>query len=144
MIQATGGVRSHVPIRFLECVGVVSAAIVTFQLAAPCPSGNTEHGENATWREKDWTFWWNAHQLYRRGPEQLTESQFEDVSEWCCCLRLITQAQAAGLSSLTLDECELVATALEDHCPELEQHVNSFPIYQACRRRLAKNDGHNQ
>jgi hypothetical protein len=126
-------------VRAFECAAVVAAGLVVFELAMLYPSPATPARESISWREKDWFFWYNAHQLYRREPEELTKSQFENVTRWCRCSRLVDQYLEKGLKSLTDDECTLVVETLEKLCPNLQEHVLFLPVYQACCRRLATN-----
>lgn len=125
---------------FLECFGLAVALLLVLQLAfayraSEC-AGNllTE-----SWREKDWRMWFQAQQLYRRSPEELSRAEFDNVRRWCDCLTLIAKHETNGTQSLTDDECHFVVDALDDLCPKLSQHSGYLPIYQACRRRL--NDG---
>ncbi|HWB11452.1 MAG TPA: hypothetical protein VG826_19635 [Pirellulales bacterium] len=101
---------------------------------------STSPARGTSWRDKDWLFWYNAHQLYRRDPDDLTEWQFENVKQWCRCSRLVDQYTNQGLNSLTEDECLLVVETLEKLCPHLEEHKALFPVYEACRRRLQLDD----
>jgi hypothetical protein len=119
-------------VRFLEFAGLVAAGLISFELAARYRS----QGENP-WREKDWVVWYNAHQLYRRDPEQLSESELNDVEQWCQCLWLVDKHRKMGLESLTDDECKLLLETVDRVCPNIEEHANLLPIYEGCRRRLS-------
>jgi hypothetical protein len=94
-------------------------------------------GQAASWRERNWKVWYVAHQMYRRDPEELTEPQLDNVQRWCRCDKLCLQCVQAGIESLTDDECQFVAEVLWQLCPNLEEHLNYFPIYEACRQRTA-------
>ena len=131
-------------VRALECAVLVAVGLVAFELATRYPSSpepirpmSGGVPESSSWRERDWFFWYNAQQLYRRDPEELTKPQFESVKRWCRCLRLVDQYEQKGLNSMTDDECTLVVETLEKRCPNLQEHVTFLPVYQACCRRLS-------
>lgn len=120
-------------VHFLECAVLIAMALVALGLAWHYPSSHPA----TSWREKDWRFWYNAQQLYGRDPDELTESQFENVKKWCRCSRLVDQYHRDGLSGLTDEDCLLVVETLEELCPNLHKHAGLLPVYEACRRRLA-------
>jgi len=121
----------------LECAALVAAGLVAYELATHYPS-STKHGAgHSSWREKDWVVWHHAHQLFQRDPEELSESELEDVKQWCRCLVLVERYGRTGLSSLTNGECELLVETLEKLCPNLDENAGLLPVYKACRRRLA-------
>jgi hypothetical protein len=120
-------------VRFLECAVLIAVGLLAFELAWHYPS--FRHA--SSWREKDWLTWYHAHQLFRRDPEELAESELEDVRQWCRCLVLVDRYNKTGLNGLTDDECELVVETLEKLCPNLQEHGRFRPVYEACRRRLA-------
>lgn len=126
----------------LECAVLVVLGLVAFQLATLYPSSTAPQPGYSAWHEKDWFFWYNAHQLYRRDPERLSESEFEDVRQWCQCVRLVERYVDQGPNSLTDDECQRVVETLANLCPNLEEHVYFFPVYEACRRHLAGTVAH--
>ena len=135
-------------VRALECAVLVAVGLAAFELATLYPSSpepirpmSGGVPEGSSWRERDWFFWYNAQQLYRRDPEELTKPQFESVNRWCRCLRLVDQYEQKGLKSMTDDECALVVETLEKRCPNLQEHITFLPVYQACYRRLAATEG---
>ena len=121
---------------FLECVGLATVGLLAIQLAFLFPAGDKRASSSSSWREKDWRFWYQAHQLYHRAPDELSSAEFENVQRWCRCLLLTAQHDDAGNQSLTDEECQFVVDVLGDLCPNLDQHGGYLPIYEACRRRL--------
>ncbi|HJT30760.1 MAG TPA: hypothetical protein VJ783_01750 [Pirellulales bacterium] len=122
---------------YLECFGLAVAMLLVLQLAFAYRT--SEHPGNLladSWYEKDWRMWFQAQQLYRRSPEELSRAEFDNVRRWCDCLTLIAKHETDGIQSLTEDECQFVVDALDDLCPNLSQRSGYLPIYQACRRRL--------
>lgn len=125
---------------YFECFGLAVAVLLVLQLAFAYHA--CEQAENLladSWHEKDWRMWFQAQQLYRRSPEELSRVEFDNARRWCDCLTLIAQHETSGNASLTDDECQFVVDALDDLCPSLSQHSGYMPIYQACRRRLQSN-----
>jgi hypothetical protein len=130
--------------RSLECAVLLAVGLVGFQLATHFPSHAGPQAEPSAWREKDWFFWYNAHQLFRRDPEQLSASELDDVRHWCECSRLADRCVKQGSDSLTDDERRLVVETLEDLCPNLEEHLYFLPVYQACCRLLVSAESNRQ
>jgi serine/threonine protein kinase len=117
-------------VRFLECAVLIAVGLVAFELAWQYPS--SRHA--SSWREKDWRVWYQAHQLFRGDPEELSESELEDVRQWIRCLGLLERYP----NSLTDAECELFIETLDKLSPNLHEYANVYlPVYEACRRRLA-------
>lgn len=120
-------------VHFLECIVLIAVELVALTLAWHYPSPR-----HATpWYEKDWRVWFQAHQLFRRDPEELSESELEDVKQWCRCLTLNARYNETGLNGLTDDECVLVVETLEKRCPHPHERAPYLVIYEECRRRLA-------
>ena len=124
-------------VRLLEGAVLIAVGLVAFELAWHYPS--SRHA--SSWGEKDWLIWHHAHQLFRRDPEELAESELEGVRQWCRCLVLIDRHNKTGPNGLTDDECALVAETLEKLCPNLQEHASLLPVYEACRHRLADAHG---
>ena len=122
-------------VRILEWAALMAAGLVAFELAIYYPSKSNL--ERSSWRDKDWVVWYQAHQLYRRDPAELSKAELADVEQWCRCLQLYAKYLKRGLNSLTDDECRRIV-ALDKLCPSLQEHENLFPFYDACRRRLAE------
>lgn len=128
--------RRGVPACFIESLGLTAVAIVAFQLPAYYPSDSRRSAGQSSWRESNWQVWYQSHQIYRRPPEELSESDLEHLLAWCRCLNLIAPGHEQSLTSLTNDECQLVLELLEDICPDIDGHAGYLPIYQTCRERL--------
>jgi hypothetical protein len=52
-------------------------------------------------------------------------------------LRLFDRYVKTGLDNLTDDECRQAVATLENLCPNLAEHLNFRPFYDACWHRLA-------
>ena len=121
-------------VHFLECAVLIAVGLLAFELAWHYPSSR----QASSWREEDWPVWHQAHQLFQREPEELCESELEDVGQWIRCLGLLERYLETGSDSLTDAECELFVETLEKLSPNLHEYANRFlPVYEACRRRLA-------
>ena len=121
-------------VRFLEYAVLIAVGLVAFELAWHYPS--SRHA--SSWRENDWPVWHQAHQLFQSDPEELSESELEDVRQWIRCLGLLERYLKTGPNSLTDAECELFVETLEKLSPNLHEYAHNFlPVYEACRRRLA-------
>lgn len=140
MRKTTYGAGDRSGNTFLECVGLAAVGLLALKLAFAFPATEKAGNASSSWRERDWRFWYQAHQLYQREPEELNRAEFENVQRWCRCLLLTAQHEAAGNDSLTGDECQFVEDVLGDLCPNLEKHGGYLPIYEACRRRLDGDD----
>jgi hypothetical protein len=120
-------------VRVLECAALVAAGLVAFELATRYPAvPNPGYG---SWRETDWIVWYHAQQLYRRDPAELSQAELVDVKEWGRCLQLFDRYAKAGIDTLTDDECQQVVATLEKLCPNLDEHFNLLPFYDACCHR---------
>ncbi|HJT30945.1 MAG TPA: hypothetical protein VJ783_02680 [Pirellulales bacterium] len=120
-------------LRFWQRIVLIAIALPGFALAWHYPSSR----HDISWQEKDWRVWFQAQQLFRRDPEELSESELEDVKQWCRCLTLNVRYDKTGVNGLTDDECGLVVDALEKRCPKPHERAPYLPIYKACCRRLA-------
>jgi hypothetical protein len=80
-----------------------------------------------------------AHQLFQRDPEELSETQLHDVRRWYRCMQLATRHQTSGRESLNDEERRFVVDTLKEFCPDLEELAGYRRIYDSCRGGL--NDG---
>ena len=126
--------RAHTT--FLEGLLLVALGLLAMKFAAVFPA-DKHFGAASASSEKNPMLSWHAHQLFQRGPDELSEAELHDVERWCRCVELTARYLSNGLQSLTDDECRLLVETLSDLCPNLAEHRGYFPVYEACRRRLA-------
>ncbi|HJT31183.1 MAG TPA: hypothetical protein VJ783_03975 [Pirellulales bacterium] len=126
-----------------QLVYAVTLAILAFVVVPPAPSGSmapSATSEAASWQERDWRVWFQSHQMYHCGPEELDESELDEVRRWCRCLSLLSRCHGADeltADALTDDECAFLVDALQDLVPNLEEHFGYQPLYESCRRRAS-------
>lgn len=130
------GTRNRIRSTFLKWAGLAAVGLLALGLSFAVPAGDEASTHSRLWRERDWQIWFQSHQLYQREPEELSQTEIENVQRWSLCLLLVAQHEAAGNDSLTGDECQFVVDALGDLAPNLEKHGGYLSIYEACRRRL--------
>jgi len=132
-----GGDRSGTT--WLQCIGLAIAALLAIQLIALFPAARSA-GQDIPWRDRDYAIWYHAHQLFRCGPEELSETQLADVKRWYRCLLIVGEHEVSGHRSLTDEECQFVVDVLEEQCPNLESSAYR-QVYEECRQRLASKSG---
>jgi hypothetical protein len=84
--------------------------------------------------------WYEAHQIYGRDPEHLTDVQLANVKQWCRCAEIIDKYCADGLDGLSDHECRLAVEALPKRYPNLDEYPAFIDMLEVCRRRLDGND----
>lgn len=118
-------------------IDIVALALLILTLATVVSTAHTAKNEAASWHDRDWTFWFHAHQLYESDPEQLSESELNEVRRWRRCLSLMAACQPLGVEALTDEQCAFVADVFEDLDPNLAEHPGYLSLYEPCRRRRA-------
>ena len=140
MKRAICGVDNCGGTTFLKGAGLTAVALLAFQLAAAFPARQSASSA-ASWRQKDYSIWFQSHQLFDCGPEELTESQLQYVRRWNSCLWIVAETETSGIQSLTDEECRFVVDVLTERDPNLAEHQAYRQIYEACRERLASGSG---
>jgi hypothetical protein len=114
---------------------LTAIGLVALRLAIAFP---TERGDAVPWRDRDYILYYQAHQLFRCDPEELSESQLHDLDRWCRCVRITGRLEASGVQTLTDEECQFVLQVLDELCPDTELFAGFAPIYESCARSLAQ------
>src|SRR5579863_1337062 len=122
----------------LEILALTGLGLLAVQLAIAFPSARQEP---ALWRDRDYAVYYQAYQLFGRGPEDLSVSELHAVKRWSRCLWLVDKQQSSGVQSLTDEECEFVVEVLDDMCPDTDQFTRYRPIYESCLQSLDRRQG---
>ncbi|HWB08035.1 MAG TPA: hypothetical protein VG826_02235 [Pirellulales bacterium] len=118
--------------RRLEALSLTLLTVLAVVAAVVFPARKRD----VSLRERDLVVYFQAHQLFQRDPEQLSETQLDDVKRWCRCLQLAARHETSGLESLDDDERQFVVRTLHAFCPDLDELPGYRRIYDSCRAGL--------
>jgi|SRR5215469_10952423 len=119
----------------LEMLSLTALGLLALWLAIAFPA---QRNDAASWRDRDYVFYFQAHELFQRDPEELSESQLHDLHRWCRCLNISGRQQVSGVQRLTDEECQFVVKVLDELCPNTDRFAGFRPIYESCAQRLAR------
>jgi hypothetical protein len=121
----------------------VSLAMITIPFivrgAAVSKPAHLGSGDLASWTVFDgdaYRLAYEAHQLYGRGTEGLSEVQLARVKRSFRCSKAMDKFAEHGLDNLSDDECKAIVEVLPKHFPRLDESPAFARMLEACRRRL--------